>query len=37
VAARYSGRIWFALATVYVVWGSTFVAVAIAVRDLPPS
>jgi drug/metabolite transporter (DMT)-like permease len=36
VAARYSGRIWFALATVYVVWGSTFVAVAIAVRDLPP-
>jgi drug/metabolite transporter (DMT)-like permease len=26
----------FALATIYVVWGSTFIAVTIAVRDLPP-
>jgi drug/metabolite transporter (DMT)-like permease len=29
-------RIWAALATIYVVWGSTFLAIAIAVRDLPP-
>jgi drug/metabolite transporter (DMT)-like permease len=28
--------VWIALATIYVVWGSTFVALAIAVRDLPP-
>jgi drug/metabolite transporter (DMT)-like permease len=36
VAARYGVRVWLALATVYVVWGSTFIALAIAVRDLPP-
>lgn len=29
-------RVWLALSTVYVVWGSTFVALAIVVRDLPP-
>jgi drug/metabolite transporter (DMT)-like permease len=29
-------RVWAALATIYVVWGSTFLAIAIAVRDLPP-
>jgi drug/metabolite transporter (DMT)-like permease len=29
-------RIWAALATIYVVWGSTFLAIAIVVRDLPP-
>jgi drug/metabolite transporter (DMT)-like permease len=29
-------RIWVALATVYVVWGSTFLAIAVVVRDLPP-
>lgn len=29
-------RLWAALATIYVVWGSTFLAIAIAVRDLPP-
>ncbi|MDW8338617.1 MAG: EamA family transporter [Thermoleophilia bacterium] len=28
--------VWVALATVYVVWGSTFVALAVVVRDLPP-
>jgi drug/metabolite transporter (DMT)-like permease len=28
--------VWLALVTVYLVWGSTFVALAIAVRDLPP-
>lgn len=27
---------WFALLTIYLVWGSTFVALAIVVRDLPP-
>ena len=36
MAARYGARIWFALATIYIVWGSTFIALAIAVRDLPP-
>jgi drug/metabolite transporter (DMT)-like permease len=34
--ARPGGRVWLALATIYVVWGSTFMAVTIAVRDLPP-
>lgn len=36
MAARRDARVWLALGTVYVVWGSTFVALAIAVRDLPP-
>jgi drug/metabolite transporter (DMT)-like permease len=34
--ARLGGRVWLALGTIYVVWGSTFMAVTIAVRDLPP-
>jgi drug/metabolite transporter (DMT)-like permease len=29
-------RVWIALATIYVAWGSTFLAIAVAVRDLPP-
>jgi drug/metabolite transporter (DMT)-like permease len=36
VAARYSARVWLALATIYLAWGSTFAAISIAVRDLPP-
>ena len=36
MATRQDARVWFALVTVYVVWGSTFIALAIAVRDLPP-
>jgi drug/metabolite transporter (DMT)-like permease len=36
VAARYRAKVWLALATVYLVWGSTFAALSIAVRDLPP-
>ena len=36
MAARRDVRIWLALGTVYVVWGSTFIALAIVVRDLPP-
>jgi drug/metabolite transporter (DMT)-like permease len=36
MAARHGVRVWLALGTVYVVWGSTFVALAIVVRDLPP-
>lgn len=36
MAARPGARVWIALATVYLVWGSTFVALAIVVRDLPP-
>lgn len=33
---RHGPRVWLALATIYVVWGSTFIALAVAVRDLPP-
>jgi drug/metabolite transporter (DMT)-like permease len=29
-------RVWAALGTIYVVWGSTFLAIAVVVRDLPP-
>ena len=29
-------KVWIALATIYVVWGSTFLAIAVVVRDLPP-
>jgi drug/metabolite transporter (DMT)-like permease len=36
MAARDDARVWLALGTVYLVWGSTFIALAIAVRDLPP-
>ena len=36
MAARYGMRVWLALVTVYLVWGSTFIALAIVVRDLPP-
>lgn len=36
MAARYGVRVWLALVTVYLVWGSTFIALAIVVRDLPP-
>ena len=36
MAARPDARIWLALGTVYLVWGSTFIALAIVVRDLPP-
>ena len=36
MAARYPARVWLALLTIYIVWGSTFIAVAIIVRDLPP-
>src|SRR5215470_4475398 len=36
MATRYGVRVWLALVTVYVVWGSTFIALAIVIRDLPP-
>ena len=36
MAARPGVRVWLALVTLYIVWGSTFIALAIAVRDLPP-
>src|SRR6185436_8037938 len=29
-------NVWVALGTVYVVWGSTYLAIAIAVQTLPP-
>ncbi len=31
-----NGKVWVALVTVYVVWGSTYFAIKIAVRTLPP-
>jgi drug/metabolite transporter (DMT)-like permease len=34
--ARYDVRVWLALLTVYIVWGSTFIALAFVIRDLPP-
>ncbi len=36
MAARHGFRVWLGLGTLYVVWGSTFIALAVAVRDLPP-
>jgi drug/metabolite transporter (DMT)-like permease len=36
MAARYGVRVWLALGTLYLVWGSTFIALAIVIRDLPP-
>ena len=36
MAARNDARVWLALITVYLVWGSTFIALAVVVRDLPP-
>jgi drug/metabolite transporter (DMT)-like permease len=29
-------KVWAALGTIYVVWGSTFLAIAVVIRDLPP-
>jgi drug/metabolite transporter (DMT)-like permease len=31
-----SSRVWLALATVYVVWGSTYLGIDLAVRTIPP-
>lgn len=36
MAARNDARVWLALLTIYLVWGSTFIALAVVVRDLPP-
>jgi drug/metabolite transporter (DMT)-like permease len=33
---RVNAAIWLALGTVYVVWGSTYLAIAVAVETLPP-
>ncbi len=33
---RVNAVIWLALATIYVVWGSTYLAIAVAVQTLPP-
>lgn len=33
---RTTAAIWAALGTVYVVWGSTYLAIAVAIRTLPP-
>lgn len=34
--AASTGTIWIALASVYVVWGSTYLAIRVAVRTMPP-
>jgi drug/metabolite transporter (DMT)-like permease len=36
MATRPGVRVWLALVTVYLVWGSTFIALAFVIRDLPP-
>ena len=36
MVARHGARVWLGLGTLYVAWGSTFIALAIVVRDLPP-
>src|SRR4249920_1847855 len=36
MVARDGARVWLALGTLYLVWGSTFIALAIVVRDQPP-
>ena len=36
VVNRDRWRIWAALATIYVVWGSTYLAIKITVRTQPP-
>src|SRR4249919_1148490 len=36
MVARHGARVWLALGTLYLVWGSTFIALAIVVRDQPP-
>src|SRR5688572_18091124 len=30
------GRVWAALVTVYVVWGSTYLGIMLAIRTMPP-
>ena len=35
IAGRPAG-VWLALATIYVAWGSTFMAITLAVRTIPP-
>ena len=31
-----SGQIWLALSSIYVIWGSTYLAIRVAVRTIPP-
>jgi len=35
-AGRLTSRVWLALAVVYVVWGSTYLGIDLAVRTIPP-
>ena len=32
-----SGRVWFAFALVYLFWGSTYLAISVAIRTIPPA
>jgi len=34
--AQISGRVWLGLAVVYVVWGSTYLGIDLAIRTIPP-
>jgi drug/metabolite transporter (DMT)-like permease len=34
--ARQGARVWSALAAVYLIWGSTYLAIRVMVRDIPP-
>jgi drug/metabolite transporter (DMT)-like permease len=35
-SSQLSGRVWFGLAVVYLVWGSTYLGIDLAVRTMPP-
>lgn len=35
-ARRVTGAVWTALALVYVLWGSTYLAIRVVVRTMPP-
>src|SRR5215472_946775 len=32
-----AGLVWFAFALVYVFWGSTYLGIGIAIKDIPPA
>jgi drug/metabolite transporter (DMT)-like permease len=36
MAGNLGARVWIALGTIYIVWGSTFMAIDLAVRTIPP-
>jgi drug/metabolite transporter (DMT)-like permease len=36
VAKRITPKVWFALVTVYLVWGSTYLGIALVIKTAPP-